>query len=89
MKLYGSVYRFRPRDCAPLPQVCDPAAIFKFRTCALDIAENDPRWRWFRPCLLHSIHQCTGARATCASREELPQAEIRGLRSVLESEKRR
>jgi len=33
--------------------------IFKFRTCALDIDENDPRWRWFRPCLLHSIGQCT------------------------------
>ena len=33
--------------------------IFKFRTCSLDIDENDPRWRWFRPCLLASIHQCT------------------------------
>ena len=26
--------------------------IFKFRTCSLDIEEDDPRWRWFRPCLL-------------------------------------
>ena len=33
--------------------------IFKFRTCSLDIEEDDPRWRWFRPCLLHSINQCT------------------------------
>ena len=33
--------------------------IFKFRTCSLDISEDDPRWRWFRPCLLHSIDQCT------------------------------
>src|SRR5437588_4889500 len=33
--------------------------IFKFRTCSLDISQNDPRWRWFRPCLLHSIHQWT------------------------------
>ena len=33
--------------------------IFKFRTCSLDIEENDPRWRWFRPCLLASINQCT------------------------------
>ena len=33
--------------------------IFKFRTCSLDIEEGDPRWRWFRPCLLHSINQCT------------------------------
>jgi excinuclease ABC subunit C len=33
--------------------------IFKFRTCSLDIAEGDERWRWFRPCLLASINQCT------------------------------
>lgn len=33
--------------------------IFRFRTCSLDIAEGDDRWRWFRPCLLHSIRQCT------------------------------
>lgn len=33
--------------------------IFKFRTCPLDIEEDDPRWRWFRPCLLASIDQCT------------------------------
>src|SRR5438552_2081680 len=33
--------------------------IFQFRTCGLDIREDDERWRWFRPCLLHSIRQCT------------------------------
>ncbi|MEC7445397.1 MAG: UvrB/UvrC motif-containing protein, partial [Planctomycetota bacterium] len=33
--------------------------IFKFRTCSLDIDEKDERWRWFRPCLLASIQQCT------------------------------
>jgi excinuclease ABC subunit C len=33
--------------------------IFKFRTCTLDIQVNDERWRWFRPCILHSIHQCS------------------------------
>ena len=33
--------------------------IFKFRTCSLDIDENDEKWRWFRPCLLASINQCT------------------------------
>src|SRR5438552_107665 len=31
--------------------------VFQFRTCSLDIKEKDPRWRWFRPCILHSIHQ--------------------------------
>src|ERR1043166_3993311 len=33
--------------------------IFRFRTCGLDIKEDDNRGRWFRPCLLHSIRQCT------------------------------
>lgn len=33
--------------------------IFKFRTCSLDITEDDERWNWFRPCLLASIQQCT------------------------------
>jgi excinuclease ABC subunit C len=33
--------------------------IFKFRTCTLDIQLNDERWRWYRPCILHSIHQCS------------------------------
>src|SRR5437763_6861874 len=26
--------------------------IFQFRTCTRDIKVDDPRWRWFRPCLL-------------------------------------
>ena len=33
--------------------------VFQFRTCSLDIEESDPRWEWFRPCLLASIKQCT------------------------------
>lgn len=33
--------------------------IFRFRTCSLDIDEGDERWKWFRPCLLASIDQCT------------------------------
>src|SRR5207253_9695724 len=31
--------------------------IFKLRTCALDIAAEDQRWRWFRPYIWHSINQ--------------------------------
>ena len=38
--------------------------IFKFRTCHLDIRENDPKNNYFRPCLLHTIGQCT---APCAN----------------------
>lgn len=60
--------------------------IFKFRTCSLDIAENDPRWRWFRPCLLHSIHQCTAPCNFRVTREEY-RKQIRGLRLVLEGKK--
>ena len=33
--------------------------IFKFRTCTLQIRENDERWQWFRPCLLGHIRQCS------------------------------
>ena len=60
--------------------------IFKFRTCTLDIAEADPRWRWFRPCLLHSIHQCTAPCNFRVTREEY-RKQIRGLRLVLEGKK--
>lgn len=38
---------------------------FRFRTCALDIVENDPKNRRFRPCILASIGHCT---APCADR---------------------
>jgi excinuclease ABC subunit C len=33
--------------------------IFKFRTCTLDIDEHEEKWRWYRPCLLASIGQCS------------------------------
>lgn len=33
--------------------------VFRFRTCTLDIKAEDEHWRWFRPCLLASINQCT------------------------------
>src|SRR2546423_1829970 len=39
---------------------------FKFRTCHLDIREDDPARRLFRPCLLYPIKQCT---APCAAGE--------------------
>ena len=41
--------------------------IFKFRTCNLDIREDDEKRRFFRPCLLYSIKQCT---APCGARIE-------------------
>jgi excinuclease ABC subunit C len=39
--------------------------VFKYRTCKLDIVENDPKNRFFRPCLLYNIGQCT---APCADK---------------------
>jgi len=39
--------------------------IFKFRTCALDIKEADTKRRFFRPCILYSIKQCS---APCADK---------------------
>jgi excinuclease ABC subunit C len=41
--------------------------IFRFRTCNLDIKKDDPKRRFFRPCLLFSIKQCT---APCGARIE-------------------
>jgi excinuclease ABC subunit C len=44
--------------------------IYKFRTCNLDIREEDDKRRFFRPCILHNIHQCT---APCGARIEKAQ----------------
>ena len=60
--------------------------IFKFRTCALDIEADDQRWRWFRPCILHNINQCTAPCNLRVTREEY-RKQIRGLRLVLEGKK--
>jgi excinuclease ABC subunit C len=60
--------------------------IFQFRTCTLDIKANDPRWRWFRPCLLHSIRQCTAPCNFRVSKEDY-RRQIRALRMVLAGKK--
>jgi excinuclease ABC subunit C len=60
--------------------------IFQFRTCSLDIREDDPRWRWFRPCLLHSIRQCTAPCNFRVTKEEY-RRQIRALRMVMEGKK--
>jgi excinuclease ABC subunit C len=62
--------------------------IFQFRTCSLDIDAEDSRWRWFRPCLLHSIHQCTAPCNFRVTKEEY-RKQIRALRMVLEGKKNR
>lgn len=62
--------------------------IFKFRTCNLDIEENDPRWKWFRPCLLASINQCTAPCNLRISKEEY-RRDIKRLQLFLEGKKTR
>ena len=61
VKLYGpftSVYALK--EAVTLLQ-----RAFKFRTCHLDIHEADRNRRYFRPCLLYPIRQCT---APCAAK---------------------
>ncbi len=60
--------------------------IFKFRNCSLDIEANDDRWRWFRPCLLANIKQCTAPCNLRISKEEY-RKDIRRLQMFLEGNK--
>lgn len=57
---------------------------FKFRTCHLEIYEEDNRRRQFRPCMLYAIKQCT---APCADRISRPQylEDIERLKKFLDS----
>lgn len=61
--------------------------IFRFRTCSLDIAEGDDRWRWFRPCLLASIQQCTAPCNLRISRDDYRKG-IHRLQRFLDGEKK-
>ncbi len=60
--------------------------IFRFRTCALDIEENDERWKWFRPCLLASINQCTAPCNLRISKEDY-RRDIERLKLFLDGKK--
>jgi len=61
--------------------------IFKFRTCTLDIDADDEQWRWFRPCLLASIDQCTAPCNLRISKEDY-RRDIARLRTFLDGGKR-
>lgn len=60
--------------------------IFKFRTCHLDIKADDEANRFFRPCLLHAIEQCT---APCANRIAVDdyRADIKRLLAFIGSQR--
>lgn len=62
--------------------------IFKFRTCSLDIEDGNETWRWFRPCLLASIDQCTAPCNLRITKEEY-RKDIRRLQMFLEGKKSR
>ncbi len=81
-KLYGPFAN--PRGLRGAIQVLQK--VFKFRTCTLDIDENDPRWRWFRPCLLHFIDQCTAPCNFRISKEQY-RKDIHRLQRFLEGGK--
>ncbi|MFQ6048392.1 MAG: UvrB/UvrC motif-containing protein [Phycisphaerae bacterium] len=60
--------------------------VFRFRTCELEIAADDERRRFFRPCLLYSIHQCSAPCADKISRQEY-RKDIDRLRKFLASKR--
>lgn len=61
--------------------------VFQFRTCSLDIEEDDERWRWFRPCLLASIKQCTAPCNLRISKEDY-RKDIARLRKFLDGKRK-
>ncbi|QEG34503.1 excinuclease ABC subunit UvrC [Bythopirellula goksoeyrii] len=61
--------------------------VFQFRTCSLDIDAEDERWRWFRPCLLASIKQCTAPCSLRISKEEY-RKDIGRLKKFLEGKRK-
>jgi excinuclease ABC subunit C len=83
VKLYGpftSVYALK--EAITLLQKA-----FKFRTCFLDIREDDDKRRFFRPCLLYPIKQCS---APCNARisKEAYREDIRRLIQLLDGGKK-
>lgn len=60
--------------------------VFKFRTCELTILEADERRRYFRPCLLHAIKQCTAPCADLIDRGAYAQ-DIQRLVKLLRSKR--
>jgi len=62
--------------------------VFQFRTCSLDISADDERWRWFRPCLLASIKQCTAPCNLRISKEEY-RRDIARFKTFLEGNRKK
>jgi excinuclease ABC subunit C len=61
-------------------------SVYKFRTCPLDIREDNPANKYFRPCLLHAINRCS---APCANKitKESYREDIDGFLRFLTSKR--
>jgi len=60
--------------------------VFKFRTCKMAIEQKDENRRFFRPCILYDIKQCSGPCADRISRKNYLAA-LRRLKKFLESDR--
>jgi excinuclease ABC subunit C len=60
--------------------------VFRFRTCELDIHEDDESRRFFRPCLLHAIDRCTAPCADLIGKERY-RKDIERLKRFLASKR--
>ncbi len=81
VKLYGpftSVYQLK--EAVTMLQKA-----FQFRTCHLEIQEGDDSRRFFRPCLLHAINQCTAPCAAKISKDSYAE-DIKRLLRFLEGD---
>ncbi len=81
-KLYGPF----PSAAAIRDAVNALQKVFKFRTCELQIEEGDDSRRFFRPCLLYSIKQCTAPCAALISKEDY-RADIARLKKLMASKR--
>ena len=62
--------------------------VLKFRNCTLDIKGDEDRWRFFRPCILHSIRQCSAPCNFRVTKDEY-RKQIRKLILIMEGKKKR
>ena len=60
--------------------------IYRFRTCKLDISSKDDKRRFFRPCILHNIKQCTAPCGDRISKADY-KGQIRDLVKFLQSKR--
>ena len=60
--------------------------VFKFRTCELEILDGDESLRFFRPCLLYAIRQCSAPCAARISKEDY-RKDIDRLKKLLASKR--